>query len=117
MNGLVQLPNGPVHIPDPEPSAVGVDRGLSGCMPVHIEWTASGSRETGCEGISVNSSEFVVHVPLEQDTVVREWIGNIADRKRAYTHPVASMWLEMRRIWRLDDGFWDLRVVDAAENP
>jgi len=117
MNGLVQLPNDPVHIPDPKPAGVGVDRGPSGCMPVHIEWTASGNRETGCEEISAGSSESVVHAPLEQDTVVREWIGNIANWKGAYTHPVASMWFEVRYSCRWGDRFWVLRVVDAPKNP
>lgn len=70
MNGLVQSPNDPVHIPDPEPAVVGVDRGPPGYMPVHTEWTASDSREIGCEGISTSSVETVVHAPLEQDTVV-----------------------------------------------
>ena len=114
MNGLVQLPNDPVHIPDREPAGVGVDRGPSGCMPVHIEWTASDSLETGCEDVSTSSLASVVHAPLEQDTVVREWIGNFADRKRAQTHPVASIWFEVQRSC-----FWGrvLRVVDAPENP
>ena len=117
MNGLVQLPNGPVHIPDPEPAGVGVDRGPPGYMQVHTEWTASGSRETGCEDISTDSLESVVHAPLEQDTVVREWIGNIADWKRAHAHPVASMWLEVWRSCCWGDRSWVLRMVEAPENP